>query len=429
MLFLALLIALFLSSCQSLPNSKVKSCQDCHGEILKTELKVKEHNLSCILCHGGKEQAITKDSAHKNLVKSPSPDRVFSVCGKCHWQEAKGIAKSLHYTHQKKVNFLLARFGLGLKASSLSDLFPLSENNSLDEKSKLVLDFLGKRCFTCHIFYEGEDYELTHRGKGCLACHRVHTYEKPRNKECLSCHYSIRVGMDYLGKAPHNWFVDYRSPFIEGKLPPRPYGIEYYDLKADVHASHGFSCTNCHGKEEIMYSMKRASCLDCHKKVLEDRLIFHKKSLLQKVSCAVCHASFINQDEYKACELVRNDEDAEKFSEVYVQESSDIERYFLSLWERKKPLSAMRDGLIGRLKDGLWLCFLENRTFERVNLGKDKDGKLCIMRKEKVKITFDNETVFADLSVCKFPHTIRERANPFRSLEVIKNELSKGRRK
>jgi hypothetical protein len=401
MLFLALLIALFLSSCQSMPNLKVKSCQDCHGEILKTELKVKEHNLSCILCHGGKDQANTKDSAHEDLVKSPSPDRVFSVCGKCHWQEAKGIAKSRHYTYQKKVNFLLARFGLGLKASSLSDLFSLSENKSLDGKSKLVLDFLGKRCFTCHIFYEGEDYELTHRGKGCLACHRVHTYEKPRNEECLSCHYSIRVGMDYLGKAPHNWFVDYRSPFVEGKLPPRPYGIEYYDLKADVHASYGFSCTNCHGKEEIMFSMKRASCL----------------------------ASFINQDEYKACELVRNDEDAEKFSEVYVQESFDIERYFLSLWERKKPLPAMRDGLTGRLKDGLWLCFLENRTFERINLGKDKDGRLCIIRKERVKITFDNERVFADLSLCKFPHTISKKADPFRSLEVIKNELSKGCRK
>jgi hypothetical protein len=89
----------------------------------------------------------------------------------------------------------------------------------------------------------------------------------------------------------------------------------------------------------------------------------------------------------------------------------------------------MRDGLTGRLKDGLWLCFLENRTFERINLGKDKDGRICIMRKEKVKLTFDNETVFADLSLCKFPHTTSQRANPFRSLEVIKNEVSKGRRK
>ncbi len=426
MLFLIILICLFLSSCQSLSNSKIKSCRDCHGEILKINLKVKEHDLSCILCHGGKEKASTKDSAHKDLVKAPSSDKVFSVCSECHLQEVKGMAKSLHYTYQKKVNFLLSRFSLDLKVSSLSELVPMLESSSLDEKSKLVLDFLGKRCFTCHIFYEGEDYEFTHRGKGCLACHRVHAYGKPKEKECLSCHYSIRIGMDYLGKTPQNWFVDYRSPFIEGKLPPRPYGIEYYDLKTDVHASYGLTCTSCHGKEEIMFSSKRASCLDCHKKVLQDRRLFHKRSFLPKVSCAVCHASFINQDEYKACELVKNEEEAEKFSEVFIQESSDIERYFLSLWEGKKPRQAMKDGLTGMLKEGLWLCFLENRTFERINLGKDKDGKLCVLRKERIKITFDNAMFFADLSVCKFPHTISRRANLFQSLKVIKDELSKG---
>ena len=426
MLFIVILIALLLSSCQSKPNLKVKSCRDCHGEILKTELKVKEHNLSCLLCHGGKEQASTKDSAHKDLVKSPSPIKVFSVCGGCHKEEVKGLAKSLHFTYQKKVNFLLSQFGLDLKVSSLSDLIATLESGYLDEKSKHVLDFLGKRCFTCHIFYEGEDYELTHRGKGCLACHRVHAYAKPKNEECLSCHYSIRIGMDYLGKTPHNWFVDYRSPFVEGKLPPRPYGIEYYDLKTDVHASYGFSCTDCHGKEEIMFSTKRASCLDCHKKVLDNTLIYHKRSLLQKVSCAVCHVSFINQDEYKACELVKNVEEAEKFSEVFVQESFDIEKYFLSLWESKKPPQAMRDGLTGVLKDGLWLCFLENRTFERINFSKDKDGKVCVMRKERIKITFNNATFFADLSLCKFPHTVSKRANLFLSLELIKDELSKG---
>jgi len=430
MLFLTYLMlpifTLFISSCQTSSQPKLKSCRDCHKEVLQADLKIREHDISCSVCHEGTEEATDINKAHKGLIKTPVADKVFFVCSECHKKETKEITNSQHYTYQKKVRFLLSKFGMNLPISSLPELISfLEKENFVDKKAKFVLDFLGKRCFTCHIFYEGDDYELTRRGKGCLACHRAHTYQKPRDEECLSCHYSIRIGMDYLGKTPHNWFEDYRSPFVEGKLPPRPYGIEYYSLKPDVHASLGLSCTDCHGKDEIMFGKKRANCLLCHKEILADGHIFHQGRVLEKVSCAVCHASFINQDEYKYCELVRDRKTAERFSEVFVQEASEIENYFLSLWKGGNPTQAMKDGLTGKIKDGLWLCFLENRTFERIKLGKDKNGKVCVVRRERIRLSFDNTTLFVDLSLCKFPHTIGKKANLFRSLEVIRDEVSK----
>ncbi len=417
-----ILLLIFLSSCSL--KEKNFSCLDCHKGYQSFQ---GPHQIACILCHEGREKVKSKELAHQGLRRSPPADRVFTLCASCHEEEFRALQRTPHYNYVEEVTSLLSAFRLKLKAANLPQLITLSKSN-LSEREAKILDFLGKRCFTCHIFTSGENYPATRRGEGCLSCHRAHIYTKPSQRDCLSCHYSIRIGIDFLGQTPHNWFLDYRSPFLDGRLPERLYGLEYHPLQADVHAKAGLTCLNCHDRKEIMLGQRRASCLICHGGLLQKKeaLLFHSPKVLKKVSCAVCHAQYLNQDELKICELitVKDLEKLEEFAELSVQESAEVERFF-EAWERSEQVSpVMTDHLINAEKEGLWLCYLENRTFERLNLARGKGGKICLLRKEKIKLKLGQEVLIADLSQCKFPHTIG-RGDFFRSYRILKGLTQK----
>jgi len=401
---LILILIFWLSGCVN--QSQPKSCKDCHPQVFFDRF---HQQLSCIQCHQGREKATSKKEAHKDLLKNPPADLVYQVCIKCHKFEVEGFKNSLHYTYRKMISHTFQAFGIP-KNLSVRELNAYRFEKPFDPTSTLI-DFLRRRCFLCHVDYEGEDYPKTRRAKGCLACHfryqekklTGHFILKPKMDNCLACHYSSYIGWDYLGYSPHNWYEDYRAPFIKGKTPERPYGIEAYQLLRSVHYEKGMVCTDCHKKEEVMFQRQKIKCLDCHQKLSKP---IHTRENLLKYRCEVCHVNFVNLDGELYCRLELNPL-LEDWEGLAVQESSEVERFFsLLIKSPNLPKPLMKDKLNGELKEGLWLCGLGERTFEKIVLGRDLYGKICVLRKKRITIEYEDWELEGTLRKCVSPHSI-----------------------
>lgn len=412
MLPLIFIFLLVLMGCKpSYRGAQEFTCEACHKEIALNHFHSK---ISCKDCHSGNSPAPSKEAAHQNLKRALSHEEVETICKRCHPGEVLAFQSTAHSTYARELRGIFTGFNLKIKVEDIKGLLPLE--GSLNTEEGLLIDFLKRRCLSCHILSEGERYPATHRAKGCLSCHRPHQLVKPGDKECLSCHYGTRIGWDYYGYSPHPWFVDYRSPFIQGKPPERPYGIEAYNLKEDIHKEKGLACKDCHSKQEIMYGKEKRECLSCHRSFKEKR--FHQKRILQKVRCEVCHASFLNMDEVKRCYLEENP-DLNEWIDLSVQESSEIEEMMRAFGEGKNPEIKMRDKFTGKEKEGIWLCTLEGRRFDKLILGKDRGGKVCLLRKESLTLIYREREISAIFEDCKTPHSIGK-ADLNRSLKILK---------
>ncbi len=412
MLPLILVFLLVLISCK--PSSRgpqAFTCEACHKV---SPLNLSHSQLTCKDCHSGSSPAPSKERAHQGLKRTPSHEEVEAICRGCHPGEVLAFKGTAHSTYAGELKDIFKGFNLKIKVDDIKGLLPLEGSTHTEEG--LLIDFLKRRCLSCHILSEGERYPSTYRAKGCFSCHRPHQLGKPGDEECLSCHYGTKIGWDYYGYSPHPWFVDYRSPFIKGKQPERPYGIEAYNLKEDIHKEKGLACKDCHTKQEIMYGKEKIECLGCHKGFKEKR--FHQKKILQKVRCEVCHASFLSMDKVKRCYL-EDKPDLKEWIDLSVQESAEIEEIMRAFGEGKSFEIKMRDKFTGKEKEGLWLCTLEGRRFDELILGKDRGGRFCLLRKERLTLVYGEREISATFENCKTPHSIGK-ADLNRSLKILK---------
>ncbi len=358
--------------------------------------------LSCKDCHPGDKKVIEIEETER-------------LCSRCHPKEVEAFRSTLHYTYAKELKEIKRVFKLPLDGVKELKELAFLEGDPF-KKEGLVIDFLKRRCLSCHIWSRGEEYPATKREKGCFSCHKPHQLSKPDDNICLSCHYSTRIGWDYYGFFPHPWFIDYRSPFVDGKEPVRPYGIEAYELKEDLHKELGFTCRDCHKKEEIMLGKEKSQCSFCHK-AFKNR-IFHSQRVLGKVRCEVCHSQFMATEEKKICFLMFNP-DLEEWSELLVQESFEIEKKILDYLQGKKVTFTIKDKFTEKEKKGLWLCRIGDRFFDKLILGRDQAHRICILRREEILLKFGEREVLGEFKVCKTPHSIG-RGDLNRSLKILK---------
>lgn len=406
---------------------RAKSCRDCHQVHLD-----QAHDLGCLRCHGGKEPAAGKAQAHQGLVRAPAaPAYMRKTCGPCHPKETRSLPLSLHYTLASEVNTVRGLFGLPPVASAET----LPEPERIKDVEDLVNDLLRRRCLRCHLFFEGDDYAETRHGLGCAACHlpfaggslEEHVFQGPGDRECLHCHYGNRVGWDYYGLAEHDYPFSFRSPLVRGHLPPRPWGVEFHELRPDVHLQAGMSCLACHKKDQLMGKGKGPLCLDCHR--LKKTLPFHAPRVLSKARCSACHARWSFWDEGVYLALLE-DPDWEEWSELMVQGSSEVEEALTNFLQGKQTRAVMRDKFSQRIRKGIWLLSLGKRRFEEVHLGWDREGRLAVLRPlGDLHLTYvdqEGEAIFDDLTPPKgarllpyAPHTIGT-ADYARTQKVLK---------
>lgn len=413
-IFLLSLLFLFLAGCREeiRQPAKLLQCTSCHDVELDAN-----HRLACTSCHQGNNGARDKAGAHSRLVARPAhPDSMQSVCGKCHNAEVAGVAESSHFTLKDSTNAFRAAFGADETLAGFRDVPGKDHAESVLD---LADDLLRRRCFRCHPYTPGDDYPAVKRGVGCSSCHlayfagklKSHTFQKPRDQQCLSCHYGNYVGFDYYGRFEHDYNAEYRTPFTTTGEFFRPYGVEYHQLAPDIHQQRGLACVDCHSGVELMRPSPdiKPSCAACHAAAelaislpprverRENSYILragdgkeHPIPLLQhsthftfseNITCQGCHAQWTFNDIGK--HYLRSDtDDVDPWTLLATQGSFEIEQlveHNSNFANTELPMQ-MTDKLTGAARPGVWYKGFTMRRWEQPVLGRNEAGAITTMR-------------------------------------------------
>lgn len=225
-------------------------------------LKSDRHfQMGCKLCHKGNDKELSKEAAHKGLVKRPSDN--LSACAFCHKPITDNYAKSLHYTTIGQRNGVMPRFSA-------------KELKTFDEK---VFEQSCRSCHAscgdCHV----KSPPVSGISTGLISGHKF--VKKKEGKTCASCH-GGRVYPEFTGE---------------------------YGGTPDIHYQKGMICVDCHKISEMhgdgtAYPSKqhvkdRPSCRNCHKAGSEKNPAakMSHQTHTDKVTCYGCHAS----GQYRQC--------------------------------------------------------------------------------------------------------------------------------
>jgi hypothetical protein len=408
-------LAMALSSCSenSTPELPTNSCVECHNLELDGQ-----HRLSCTSCHQGDSRSRTKDVAHFELIHQPShPDNMAKACGSCHVDSVENILHSLHFTMNNSINIFRKAFGASDEITTFLDTPELDAPNS---SLQLADDLLRRRCFRCHPYSKGDDYPAVTRGTGCASCHlsftdgklKTHFFQKPQDSQCLSCHYGNYVGSDYYGRFEHDFNDEYRTPYTTKEAHFRPFGIEYHQLKRDIHQIRGMICIDCHSGQTLMNKtddQKNISCGDCHLKEnlnyspragitqIGDTFILHSKTGKKHPIPVMEHAAHFNQEndiDCQACHaqwtfgdygkhFLRSDhDDYDPWYLLTRQANSELEEILTNNmdFEKTELPPTMSDKITGVIKPGLWYKGFTQRRWEVVTLGRNSNGTITTLR-------------------------------------------------
>jgi len=406
---------LLLAGCDTPPPTPVAAqghCVDCHQVELDPH-----HQLACTSCHRGTEPAKDQESAHRDLLARPAhPDHLQEICGPCHQETAEQIGSSSHFTLPRTTNLFRTAFGAEERLANFLDTPASLEPENILE---LADDLLRRRCFRCHLYHEGDGYSAVQRGTGCAACHLPyfegrlvsHRFRPPQDEQCLSCHYGNYVGFDYYGRFEHDLTYEYRTPFPSEGAASRPYGVEYHQLRPDIHQLSGMRCIDCHSGGELMHnSGEKPACRGCHfpdqlAKTVPPRVELKESQAVllgsdgqrrpipmasnpahftqsEEITCQACHAQWSFNDIGK--HYLRSDSFfVDDWWFLAVQGSDEVERVITinSDFDLAEELPvAMTDKLSGADRPGIWLKALTMRRWEEVILGRDQQGRISPMR-------------------------------------------------
>lgn len=401
-----------------MPPASAMGCLACHPAMGPDNT----HAFSCTFCHGGNAgERQDQDLAHQGLIAQPAhPEHMQKTCGGCHGQQVELARQSSHFTLANKINAIRIHFGATDTLQHPADIPEAASTDAIDSGLALVDDMLRRRCLRCHVYSNGDNYSAVRHGSGCAACHLSfsngklagHRFHLPGERQCLSCHYGNYVGSDYLGRYEQDLPAEYRTPFTartDNNLPPRPYGVEYHQLAADVHHERGLGCRDCH--QGFVHKKAAAPrCLDCHGWTPADPLpaldnvAAHQGQLIltgvqngsrhpvprlrhpahqeygTRVDCQVCHAQWSYNDSTTHL-LLSYSTDFDPWIWLGVQGSSEVEqRVEDGIFGHDEEEARMRDGLTGLEKPGIWYKGFTERRWERMLIGRDAEGRLRVLR-------------------------------------------------
>lgn len=216
--------------------------------------------LSCTKCHNGVDGTDEKDVAHSGNFRNKPSLHSDETCVECHPMITLRANNSLHEQGLGQKHMVASRFGA----------------NSFDELPEMLKEGYNQNCATCHGTCGDCHVNRPHAGGGGL--YQGHNFIKSPNMQdhCTTCHVS-RGGHAYYGVAV-------------GTVP-------------DAHLTKaGFTCMNCHSKNEIhgddntynqRYQMELLpSCSDCHSGLANSNN-YHSVHL-NSFNCNACHSQDYN---------------------------------------------------------------------------------------------------------------------------------------
>jgi len=217
--------------------------------------------LPCKLCHQGDDSIVSKDRAHKGLVRKPSD--MLQKCAMCHRKITETYAKSLHYTAAGQREGVKPRFSPAE--------FKVFEEKVFEKSCRSC----HASCGDCHV----KSPPVSGISLGLIKGHKF--VKKDEGKTCAFCH-GGRVYPEFTGE---------------------------FGGSPDVHYQKGMMCMECHKKAEMhgdgtAYRSKqevkdRPACTNCHKPAKSPRLYVRAahEGHSDKVTCYGCHSS----GQYRDC--------------------------------------------------------------------------------------------------------------------------------
>ena len=272
--------------------------------VSKAFLTTEHGEIACTDCHGGKADAMDKESAHTGLHPYPALNNPDATCGECHDEIVATAKDSLHTT--------LSTFTTVLKARS-----DMNKWDQIDEARK-------NHCAACHTSSCGGCHVSRPKfaKKGFINGHIFQKRSDPFN-QCTACHGS-RVGNEYYG--------------MRGQ--------------GDVHvAQYDMDCVACHKAKEMhaaapadlpgRYHLKEiVACTDCHQD-LEYGSVRDHALHIGKVQCQVCHSQT-----YVNCYSCHTGKDEQGIA--YFQNEREVEDMKIGLNYDKKAPGASYDFMLVR---------------------------------------------------------------------------------
>jgi hypothetical protein len=249
---------------------------------------------------------------------------------------------------------------------------------------------------------------------------------------CLKCHNSNHVGADYVGLFEKDFDRGFRTPFVDGKQPPRIYGAEHHRLAPDIHFRAGMTCMDCHTLDEIHgtgdlpaspYPAISITCESCHVRgdhpaVMKqpdgtfvlirgadrriprwkaDSMPHSVQAHRDRVRCSACHALWSFQD-YGLHLMLEERADYWKWATNAAQNDPQVQAILeknvgtfvdpIPPQTGSKPAKPMEkwtlprttDWLSGESRPGAWFRGYTTRRWERPPLGMDHKGRISVMR-------------------------------------------------
>ncbi len=262
-----------------------EGCLLCHATT--RGLGEAHRTIGCSTCHEGDPTARDKEAAHQGMeVVTGALSRVDRTCGQgaCHAVEAARVRTSM----MARVPGILAvdRFAFGERPTPDSEQDDVLPSLDPDEDPRSPAESHARQlCATCHLGARKElrgDLGFAARGGGCTACHlsaptlREGPGDGPLHpdvnadvseRRCEGCHgRSGRVSLSYRGLVE----LEPHDPRVTGTLAD---GRPMAHASADVHASAGLGCIDCHTERELMGDGQEhrhaeqaidVACEDCH---------------------------------------------------------------------------------------------------------------------------------------------------------------------
>lgn len=254
-------------------------CGTCHGEV-QTKYNDCQHGKAvkngdklapwCQDCHGNHDMLPVKDP-----LSDVSPIRIPYVCGKCHREGAPvQLQREIHQDHILE-NYTESIHGEGLLKKGLivsphcaSCHTPHQILPHTDTRSTIARENIASTCSKCHAQIEevhrkvikGELWEKElHVLPACVDCHQPHKVRKVfydqgmADRDCMRCH-----------------------------------------EKQDIKASNDGRSLVVNAAELAKSRHAKTACSQCHSQVSP---ALHRpcSSITQKVDCAACHASVVEE--------------------------------------------------------------------------------------------------------------------------------------
>ncbi len=327
-------------------------CLSCH-EGIENVTKNMGFELSCVFCHGGNPDALTKEAAHvhptlpaimDNTVPpldydlpyqrwiNPSNLRVVDqTCGQCHKAAVDDVLKSMMSTAAGHYAGGLYLNGTVDTQTPIYSTFAASDDDGFVPKDlgavQSLLDLIvfdpeadptdpashfaavpGQACARCHLWSRGKGYrgavgqEGLYRADGCAACHMLYS------DEGRSLSGDPTVDLQEQGHPMHHVVTKaipknqcihchHRGARIglsftgRGQMPPRlPSGPDVPGT-TDVRFNGNFHYVDELTTPQDIHGERGLHCIDCHTQagIMGDGNIWGHMDQATKIECRTCH--------------------------------------------------------------------------------------------------------------------------------------------